>query len=46
MTHIEKDIRYSPTGNTGSNDRAREINDWSIEHARHEATNHLEVIRF
>ena len=54
MTNVEKKITYSPTGNTDSNDRSREIDDWNIEHARHVARqqgidisdSHLDVIRF
>lgn len=54
MTNIEKRITYSPTGNTDSNDRARETDNWNIEHARRVATEHginisdehLDVIRF
>jgi tRNA 2-thiouridine synthesizing protein E len=54
MNNIEKNITYSPTGNTDSTERAREIDDWDIEQARHEAgrhgmdisEHHLDVINF
>lgn len=54
MNNIEKNISYSPTGNTDINDRAREIGHWSIDEARHKANqhgidiceHHLDVIHF
>jgi len=54
MNNIETNITYSPTGNTQSNDRAREIDNWNIEQAVTEAArhgidicdDHLDVINF
>ncbi|UCB55101.1 MAG: TusE/DsrC/DsvC family sulfur relay protein [Thiotrichales bacterium] len=54
MTHVEKNIAYSPTGNNDSGDRAREIDGWNIEHARLKASengieisdDHIDVIQF
>ena len=54
MTHIEARISYSPTGNNDSNNRAKEVDGWNIEHARYQASEngieisdeHLDVIRF
>ena len=54
MNNIEKNITYSPTGNTDITDRAREIDDWNIEQLRREASQHgidiseqhLDVIHF
>ena len=54
MINIEQNITYSPTGNTSSDDRAREIGNWNIEQARRHARengmdisdDHIDVIRF
>ena len=54
MININSTITYSPTGNRGICDRAREIDGWNIEQARHEAKEHgvdisdehLDVIQF
>jgi tRNA 2-thiouridine synthesizing protein E len=54
MNNIEKNITYSPSGNTDSMERAREIDNWDIEQAIHEAgrhgmeisEHHLDVISF
>jgi len=37
MKIIDSTITYSPTSNRGIGDRAREIDGWNIEQARHEA---------
>ncbi len=54
MMHIEKNISYSPTGNNTSSARAREVDGWNVEHARHHASAngleisdaHIDVIQF
>ena len=37
MLNNEQDIHYSPTGNSASVDRAREIEHWSLEQTHNEA---------
>ena len=54
MNHIENNISYSPTGNNDSLGRAREIDGWTVEHARNQASkngleisdDHIDVIQF
>ena len=54
MCNIEKYITYSPSGNTDSRERAREIDNCDIDQVRHEASrhgmeiseHHLEVINY
>ena len=54
MININSTITYSPTGNRGICDRARAIDGWNFEQARHEASEpgvdisdeHLDVIQF
>ena len=54
MLNIESEIRYSPTGNTKSVDRAREIEDWSIGQTKSQANwqgmqlsqDHVDVILY
>ena len=54
MTHVENNISYSPTGNNDSRGRAKEVNGWTVEHARQQASkngleisdDHIDVIQF